>query len=94
MKVEFIHLIVSHLFGDILECLHGYRFTRHIEHKAADFVLRIVLGDTCRDLSLVQLHDLKDRACRPVSTCIVVRFYCQLIASDIHDISFFAKPVR
>ena len=93
MNVEFIHLIVSHLFGDILQCLHGDRFTRNIKHKAADFVLRIVLCDTCRDLSIVQLCDLKDRTCRPVSACIVVCFHRQLVASDVHDISFFAKTV-
>ena len=93
MEMELIHLIICHLFCDILECLHGNRLTGYIEHEPSYLVLRVIFRDTLRHCTVIQLCDLKDGTCRPVSACCILRADCHIL-SDIHDISFFAESVR
>ena len=92
MDMEFVHLIVCHLSGDILKSLHRYRFAGHIKHETADFIFRIILCNTIRHCPVVQLCDLKDGACSPVCTCCILCADSHILA-DIHDISFFSESV-
>ena len=92
MNMEFIHLIVSHLFRNILQSLHRNRLTCHVEHETADFIFRIILCNTIRHCLVVQLCDLKDGACSPVCACCILCADSHILA-DIHDISFFSESV-
>ena len=92
MYLEVIHLVVCHCFYNVFQHIHGRRLTRYVKAEASHFELRIVFCDSHRDRILIQLRDLKDRTCRPVSACRLLSFHGDHIVC-IDDVSLFIQAV-
>ena len=81
MYMEIVQLIPGHRLDQIFQEIQMERASCDIQHEAAHFIFRVILGDSLIDGGASLLQDLQDRPRGPVCSC---RF-CGLYFDKVHD---------